>query len=96
MRYPRKLVLRVEHVELLRRNLRTGTIEARISRRSRILLLRAGGMGPGEVAEVAGCHRATVWRTENRYREEGLKALHDHPRPGRPPTFSPPRQSKNG
>ncbi len=89
---PRKLVLVAEHIEILQRNLRTGKTEHRVAYRSRVILLRAAGLGPTEVASRVGCGRNTVWRTEGRYRAEGLGALHDRPRPGRPRTISPPAE----
>ena len=89
---PQALVLEAEHVEVLRTNLRTGTTEYRVASRSRILLLRAEGLGPQQVADRVGCDRTTVWRVEQRYRGGGdaLGALHDRPRSGRPPEVSPP------
>lgn len=87
-RHAAELHLQVEHIEILQRNLRTGTIEHRVARRSQVLLLRAEGVGPGEVAERLNCGRNTVWRTEERYRAEGLEALQDRQRPGRPRIFS--------
>ena len=93
---PQTIVLAEEHVEILRRNLRTGKTEHRVARRSRVLLLRADGVGPGEVASQLGLGRNTVWRIETRYQEAGLEALHDRPRPGRPRTISPPADRAYG
>ena len=87
---PQTLVVAAEHLEILRQNLRTGKTEHRVAYRSRVILLRGSGLGPTEVAGRVGCGRNTVWRTEGRYRAEGLGALHDRPRPGRPRTISPP------
>lgn len=86
-----EFVLQSEHVEVLQRNLRTGKTEHRVARRSQILLLRAEGLGPTEVSERLDCGRNTIWRIEERYRQAGLDALHDRPRPGRPRVFSPDR-----
>ncbi len=90
---PRTLVVAAEHVEILRHNLRTGKTEYRVAYRSRVILLRGSGFGPTEVARRVGCGRNTVWRLEERYRERGLDALHDLPRPGRPRTISPPAEN---
>jgi transposase len=84
------LVVAVEQLQILQKNLRTGTTQARVAVRSRILWLRADGQQPGKVAQQVGCDRATVWRVEERYRQRGLDALQDAPRPGRPPRISPP------
>ena len=89
---PRKFVLQAEHIEILQRNLRTGKTEHRVAYRSRILTLRAEGLGPSRVAERVGVDRTTVWRVEERYRSSGLEALRDLPRPGRPRTISPPAE----
>jgi len=86
---PETLVLRQEHLEILQKNLRTGTTEYRVARRSQLLLLRGQGMRPTEIAERLGCGRNTVWRLAKRYREKGLGALEDLPRPGYRPKFSP-------
>ena len=87
---PETLVLQQEHLEVLQRNLRTGTTEYRVARRSQILLWRSEGLRPTEIAQRLGCGRNTVWRLSNRYRNKGLDALHDLPRPGHPPSVSPP------
>lgn len=87
------LDVQAEHVEILQRHLRSGKIEHRTARRSRILLLRSEGVGPSEVAQRLGCGRNTVWRIEERYRTEQLDALQDRPRPGRPRIFSPAAQN---
>lgn len=93
MRPAQTLVLQDEHVEILRQNLRTGKTEYRTARRSQILLLRAEGVAPTEVATRVGCERCTVWRVEQRYRAEHLAAIEDRPRPGRPRKFSPSAES---
>lgn len=95
MRLAQTLVLQDEHVEILRQNLRTGKTEFRTARRSQILLLRAEGLAPTDVAARLGCGRATVWRIETRYRSEELAALEDRARPGRPREFSPSAESTN-
>lgn len=89
-RYPQTLVLQQEHVAVLEQNLRAGTTEFRVARRSQVLLWRGSGLRPSEVARRAGCGRTTVWRVEERYRQAGLEALQDRPRPGRPAAVSPP------
>lgn len=86
---PQTLVVEAEDIEIVRHNLRTGTTEHRVARRSQILLLRAEGHGPTVAAQRSGCDRTTVWRVEERYRQERLEALRDRPRPGRPRHFSP-------
>ena len=88
-----KLVVQEEHVEFLQELLQVGKTERRVAYRARILLLRQEGLGPTAVAEQVGCGMATVWRVERRYRQEGLQALYDRPRPGRPRRFPSPSRS---
>jgi hypothetical protein len=89
---PQLLAVQLEHLEILQQNLRTGTTEQRVARRSRILLLCAQGQNPSVVATLVGCDRTTVWRVAERYKEKQLGALEDQPRPGRPAHFSPSAQ----
>ncbi len=82
---------RVEPVELsddvraeLTRRWRSGTGEARASRRARIVLLCADGMPLRQIAELVGMdqHQVGVWR--KRFLTEGIAGLVDRPRPGGP------------
>jgi transposase len=86
---PEKVVLAVEHVEILQKHLQTGKTERRVADRARILLLSAEGLNPCVVAERTGHDRTTVWRVCQRYRERGLDALQDRPRGGNRTRFSP-------
>src|SRR6516225_8440884 len=45
--------------------------------RARVLLLLHEGVVPGVVAEIAGCARATVYRTLYRFEDLGEEALFD-------------------
>jgi len=53
--------------------------------RARVLLLLHEGVAPGVVAEMAGCARATVYRTLYRFEDLGEDALRDQ-RQQRPPS----------
>jgi transposase len=66
---------------------RSGTIEARVAQRARIVLLAAEGMSNRAIAERVGLHynQVGVWRA--RYDEFGLAGLDDLGRPGRPPVY---------
>jgi hypothetical protein len=65
--------------------------------RARLLLRIAAADRPpnSTVARELGCSRNTVtlWRT--RFLRHGLAGLHDAPRPGRPPVFSPRRTTRS-
>ena len=60
-------------------------------RRARIVLRAADEDGPTNlhIAEELGCKNDTVGRWRRRFAERGLDGLHDAPRSGRPPAFSP-------
>ena len=68
-----------EHLEHL---LHRGTHATRQVTRARILLKAAEGWEDRAIAEALSVGRATVERTRQRFVEEGLGALADHPRPG--------------
>jgi transposase len=72
---------------------RSGTAEARLSRRARIILLAADGDSNSAISEKVGLERDCVIEWRRRYKQGGLKALHDKHRSGRPPTFSPSAQA---
>lgn len=92
-RKPRKVVLKIEQVKILKTHLKTGKTEQRLARRARILLLSHEGKYPGEIAEHVDCDPATIWRVCERFRKRGLAALHDLPRPGAPRRIFPPPKS---
>ena len=87
---PRRLVLQVEQIEIVRQHLARGKTERRVADRCRILLLSHDGVVPGEVAQRVGRGESTIHRIRGRFFEHGLDdALFDRPRSGRPPAFSP-------
>ena len=63
---------------------RAGTVEARVAKRARIVLLAADGMSNRAIGELVDLHynQVAVWRS--RYGEFGLAGLDDEERPGRP------------
>src|SRR5829696_135432 len=63
---------------------RAGTVEARIARRARLVLLAADGVSNREIGAIVDMHynEVAVWR--RRYGEFGLAGLGDEERPGRP------------
>ena len=62
----------------------SGTVEARLAKRARIVLLAADGVSNCQIGERVGLHynQVAVWRS--RYAEFGLAGLDDEERPGRP------------
>ena len=76
------VTLEAEEREHLEHLLHSGTHATRRVTRARILLKAAEGWEDGAMAEALSVGRATVERTRQRFVEEGLGALADHPRPG--------------
>jgi transposase len=66
---------------------RSGTVEARVAQRARIVLLAADGRSNRDIGELVDLHynQVGVWRS--RYAEFGLAGLDDLERSGRPPVY---------
>src|SRR5271165_4925307 len=67
--------------------LRSGTVEARLAQRARIIVLAADGWSNRDIAETVGMHynQVGIWR--KRYCDFGLAGLGDEERPGRPHVY---------
>src|SRR5262245_44152346 len=78
------LVLRDGDGAVLEARVRSGTVEARVAKRSRIVLLAAEGRSNREIATLVDLHYNQVGLWRARYGELGLAGLDDEPRPGRP------------
>ncbi len=72
----------------LERLQRASAARAGLSRRARAVLLMSHGRSGVEIAERIGYTVVQVSRIRRRFAEGGLAALHDRPKPGRPPTVS--------
>ncbi len=59
------------------------------ARRARAILLLAAGERYAHVAERVGLAERHVRKWAVRFRDHGVAGLHDKPRPGRTPVFSP-------
>jgi transposase len=64
------------------------TNQARFIERAQILLALADGRRPSQVAKGLGVSRPTVYTWVHRFNEQGLHGLEDHPRSGRPHTYT--------
>ena len=64
-----------------------GEVQVRMYRRARILLLADEGLKDAEIVKRVGVSRATVSRMRQRYRDEGLGAVAEKARSGRPSIF---------
>jgi transposase len=65
------------------------TAPAREVERAQVLSRASRGEPPARIAAALGLHEETVRRRLRRFNAEGLDALADHPRSGRPATYSP-------
>jgi transposase len=68
---------------------RSRTVAARRVERARIVRRASRGETPPAIAAALGLDAETVRRRIRRFNAEGLAALDDHPRSGRPATYSP-------
>ena len=66
---------------------RAGTVEARMAKRARIVLLAADGVSNRDIASVVDLHYNQVGLWRSRYGEFGLAGLDDGERSGRPPVY---------
>lgn len=90
-RPPRLVELSVEDAAELERLVRNGRTEQRIARRARILLaMNDPATVVQGLAERLGVARTTIWQVCRRYEAQGLAAVTDAPRAGRPRSISPP------
>jgi len=64
--------------------MRAGTVEARMAKRARIILLSADGRSNRDIAALVDLHYNQVGMWRARYREFGLAGLEDEDRSGRP------------
>jgi len=66
---------------------RAGTVEARMAKRARIVLLAADGTSNRAIAELVDLHYNQVGLWRARYGEFGMAGLDDGERSGRPPVY---------
>lgn len=63
---------------------RSGTVEARLARRARAILLLASGLSVRTTAQQVGLAPRMTQHWKRRFIEQGVAGLQDAPRPGRP------------
>ena len=80
--------LTAEERTALERLARSRTEEARLVVRAKIVLGLAAGERPYQVADRVGVGRMAAYEWLHRFNAEGLNGLTDHPRPGRPHTYT--------
>jgi len=74
---------------VLERTVRSPTAQARMVERSRIVLAAGEGCSANEIAARVGCSTNTVQKWRGRFERDGLAALSDLPRPGKPLVHGP-------
>ncbi|MGH3803649.1 MAG: IS630 family transposase, partial [Pseudonocardiaceae bacterium] len=89
MTSPFTLVWDSDQHELLRELARSRTAPLRRIQRARVALAAAEGTANAVIARMLGLHLATVRRWRKRLAIEGLAALEDRPRSGRPRRYGP-------
>src|SRR6202011_3313900 len=86
MRLP-PLKLRRGDRSVLESWMRAGTVEARLAKRARIVLLAADGVSHRDIGTLVDLHYNQVGLWRARYGEFGLAGLDDLERSGRPPVY---------
>ena len=84
-----KIVLSEQDRQELEHLVRSTSVRAGVARRARIVLELAAGARLVEIARQTGVTEQVVRFWGRRFLEHGLEGLHDLPRTGRPPVFSP-------
>ena len=87
-RLAKALVLSSEQISHLQTLLRRSTLEHRVARRCRVLLLAGEGLSNVEIATRLDMHRNGVTKIRKRFAKDGLVCLEDAPRSGKPATHS--------
>jgi transposase len=88
MRRAQQIPLREDQRAQLKKIVSTGKHGARVISRARIVLMAAQGEANQAIADAVGVSWRTVIRIKARFKEEGLEAIQEHSRPGRPPTIT--------
>lgn len=78
------LTLSPQHRHALEAIIRSGTVEARLARRARTILLLADGKSVRKTGKQVGLAPRMVQHWKRRFIADGLPGLYDAPRPGRP------------
>jgi transposase len=86
-RIAKPVILNQEEREDLKAIASSGTYEARLVQRAKIVLLCSDGVAIKQIAEKLDIRPNTVIVWRDRYVEEGLDGLYDRDRPGKPVTY---------
>ena len=84
-RIAQHLLLQPDQVLHLESLLRRNTLELRVARRCRALLLAAEGLSNTEIGMKLDMHRNAISNIRTRFQQIGLSCVEDAPRAGKPP-----------
>ena len=79
--------------ELLLRS-RSQKLDSRHVLRAKVILLSLDNVTLDNIELATGFTRAVINKWRNRFREQGIDGLRDHPRPGKPRTITPQQRAK--
>lgn len=82
------LALNSDQIAHLQTLLQRSTLEQRVAKRCRVLLLAAEGLSHVEIGARIDMHRNGVTKIRNRFVKDGLDCLEDAARPGKPSIHS--------
>jgi putative transposase len=88
MRRAEQTQLTEEQRKELKKLVSTGIGQARVFTRARIILMASQGDANQQIADALGVSWRTVIRIKARLNEEGIDAIKEHSRPGRPPRIT--------
>lgn len=88
MRKAQQIQLTEDQRKELKKRVSTGTSPARVLTRARIILMASQGEGNQQIADALGVSWRTVIRIKALFKDEGLAAIQEHSRPGRPPRIT--------
>lgn len=91
-RIAQPLLLQPDEVLHLESLLRRSTLELRVARRCRALLLASDGFSNTEIGTKLDMHRNAISNIRNRFQKIGMTCVEDAPRAGKPPVH--PAQTK--
>jgi transposase len=88
-RVAEKPVCSQDDLETLEAWSRSQTLDYRLVKRARLVLLSSSGLQDAEIAKELDLDKNTVAAWRKRYISSGIDGLHDSPRPGKPPIYEP-------
>jgi putative transposase len=88
MRRAKQIQLTEEQRSELNKLIKSGTTQARVLTRARIVLMASKGESNLQIASLLDASERTVIRIRQRFMQEGMQALYERQRPGRVPIIT--------